>query len=77
MNTSVATAVNEFDTPLLTPARRAFALNTPAALREALPVSIDTAARIQNQRAAIRAVLRSGRVAGLITDETTARALLD
>ena len=57
MNTSVATAVNEFDTPLLTPARRAFALNTPAALREALPVSIDTAARIQNQRAAIRAVL--------------------
>ena len=27
--------------------------------------------------AAIRAVLRSGRVAGLITDETTARALLD
>ena len=57
MNASVATVRNDLDNCLANPARRAYALPTPAGLRESLPVQPALAARIQAQRAAVRAVL--------------------
>lgn len=54
---ALAAVRNDFDTPSLNAARRAYALTTPAALRDELPVSPALAARIQNQRAAVRDVL--------------------
>jgi len=54
---ALAAVRNDFDTPSLKSARRAYALTPPAALRDELPVSSALAARIQNQRAAVRAVL--------------------
>ncbi|WP_353176460.1 3-deoxy-7-phosphoheptulonate synthase [Salinisphaera sp. T5B8] len=56
MTARLASVNHDLDT--VSPARRAFRLSTPAALRKALPVSAQLAAQIERQRAAIRAVLR-------------------
>lgn len=55
--TALAAIRKDVETPSLSPARRAYALTTPTALRDELPVSAALAERIQRQRAAVRAVL--------------------